>query len=160
MMRFDNRTADREAHAHSCRTGAEICVKNPVEPLLSDPLSVVRHAKLNTTAGVRKCFHNNSWGKGLRNGKGVEGVAKEIHQNLLDLHRIACGTWQVACQVEREGHTAALDFVTEELRDVEDELVGIERFEHRFLAGDEPADPLDDRAGAEGWWQGCVASAL
>jgi hypothetical protein len=58
--------------------------------------------------------------------------------------------WQIGCQVHVDGNSSLVRLVTEDLLDLVDDLVGIERLPARLMAGDELANPLDDLAGPQG----------
>ena len=156
-MGLDDRPADRQAHAHSFVTSAEIRVEDQGETVLGmpSPLSLTRNATAPASARSVRITTDGIWG--LSVGQRLEGVADQVHQDLLDLDRVAPQTGQLVCQLEFDGDTAAS--ATRRGRTPRPrKRAGSARTARgsRRVAGDESPDSIDDLAGPQGGRQDLV----
>src|SRR5580704_4585883 len=145
-IRFDDRPADRQAHAHAVHPGREESVEQAAHVFGIDADARIAHRNKHLFGLHERADHETSWPVGYGFYR-LHAVHHQVDDDLLQLDAAGEHRRQVAGEVELQGDAMDLDLALNQGDALADDLVQVEKRRLRWRLPGERAQPLDDLAG-------------
>jgi len=148
-VRFDDRSADSEADAHTGLLGREEALKQVVELTCGYARTSVLHLRVDR-------FRLDLGGANDQPalsmiGHGLDGVDRKVRKDLLELYAVAPHERKARREIERCADGLAPEFRAEKDHDVFNDVVQGEGQQFRLSVRSHRADPPNDVASAPGF---------
>ena len=142
VVRFNNRLADRQAHAHAAFLGREKAVEETREMRWINPRAAVLDHEAHRFRARQNGPNKNVSAPGPRHG--VDRVDGEVHNNLLKLGTVTDDPAKPRFQVERNGDIVGLELMPEEIHQLLDDIGERMRCWLQCSPASHGTDPVND----------------
>ena len=147
-MRLDDRTADRQSHAHAIRLGRVECVEESVQALRLQSRAPILHGDAHAVCSICLGADQQLPRPLVRSAHRFDGVEDQVEHHLLKLDPISRNERQAFRQLCLQQSPGSAQFAARQCDDFADHLVDVQQVLARRGLSDERTHPADDVAGS------------
>src|SRR6266851_2641313 len=123
---FDDRSSDRQPHAHAIRLRREESVEHLVDIFQLDSGARILHRNEYLIGLVLARSYPQFATAACHGTQGLDAVHQKIHDNLLELDAVAIDRWKRRPEVEPQRYTINVDLPADQRDDVVDDFIDVE----------------------------------
>src|ERR1700722_10052941 len=124
-MGFNNRAADREAHAHAVGLRRVEGFKETRQAFRAQPMTAVPHRDANTFRCDQLCGDIQFALAPCQIAHRLNGIDHQVEDHLLELDSISLNVWQGLCQLHPRGDAILYHFALDQANNLKDRAVDI-----------------------------------